>query len=153
MNNATSENALKARALFEDYSRRSNAALHDPEQADMNILANYFASHFIGASPNGVLGAENDESFGTVLRQGFENYRAMGGRRFEIVRLQTQTLDDFNVSVWADWEFDYQRRSDGAEGTIAFRNIYLVNFAGGDPKIFAWITADETQVMKDHGLM
>lgn len=148
-----SENEAKAKALFEDYSRRSNAALHDPALADIAALADYFAPHVIGASPNGVMGGEKDESFGTALRRGFENYRAIGGQRFEIVNLGIETLDACNVMVRADWEFDYRRPDDGATGTIAFRNIYFVNFASGDAKIFAWITPDETQAMKDHGLM
>lgn len=143
-------NEIEARALFEDYSRRSNAALRDP--ADSGALADAFAGHFVGANPNGVLGGAKDESFPTILRKGFENYRAIGGTRFEIVALETEALDGFNVMVRADWEFDYVRPGDGAAGTIAFRNIYFVNFAGGAPKIFAWITPDEEQAMKDHGL-
>ncbi|MET3793060.1 hypothetical protein [Aquamicrobium terrae] len=142
----------KARALFKDYSRRSNAALHAPESADTDALASAFADHFVGASPAGVMGGAKDPSFPAILRQGFEAYRASGGTRFEIVNLEVETLDDFNAMVQADWEFDYVRPRDGAKGTIAFRNLYFVNFAGGEPKIFAWITPDEAQAMKDHGL-
>jgi hypothetical protein len=142
----------KARALFEDYSRRSDAALRDPAAADADALADVFASYFVGANPKGVMGGARDETFPATLRQGFEAYRAMGGTRFEIVGLETEALDEFNVMVRADWEFDYVRPRDGAAGTIAFRNIYFVNFAGGEPKIFAWITPDEAQAMKDHGL-
>jgi hypothetical protein len=142
----------KARALFQDYSRRSNEALRDPEHADVEALAGAFAGHFVGASPLGVVGAAKDESFPATLRQGFEAYRAMGGTRFEIVHLAVEALDDSNAMVRADWEFDYVRPRDGATGTIAFRNVYFVNFAGGDPKIFAWVTPDEQQAMKDHGL-
>lgn len=142
----------KAKALFEDYSRRSNEALRDPASADFDALAGVFADHFIGASPQGVMGGAKDESFPAILRRGFGNYRAMGGLRFEIVALETGALDDFNVMARADWEFGYRRPRDGVTGTIPFRNIYLVNFASGGPKIFAWITPDEQQAMKDHGL-
>lgn len=142
----------KARALFRDYSRRSNAALHAPERADFDALAGAFADHFVGASPAGVMGGVKDASFPEILRRGFEAYRASGGTRFEIVNLEVEMLDDCNAMVRADWEFDYLRPRDGATGTIAFRNIYFVNFAGGEPKIFAWITPDEAQAMKDHGL-
>lgn len=142
----------KARALFGDYSRRSNAALHAPERADFDALAGAFADHFVGASPAGVMGGGKDASFPEILRRGFEAYRASGGTRFEIVNLEVEMLDDCNAMIRADWEFDYVRPRDGAPGTIAFRNIYFVNFAGGEPKIFAWITPDEAQAMKDHGL-
>lgn len=143
----------KARALFQDYSRRSNEALHDPALADIDTLADAFASHFVGASPAGVMGAARDESFPATLRQSFDAYRVMGGTRFEIVRLAVEALDDSNAMVRADWEFDYVRPRDGRTGTIAFRNVYLVNTAGGEPKIFAWITPDEQQAMKSHGLI
>lgn len=142
----------KARALFEDYSRRSNAALRDPAHADVDALASVFAGYFVGAGPAGVMGGGKDASFPAILRKGFENYRAIGGTRFEIVGLDVEALDEFNAMVRADWEFDYLRPRDGATGTIAFRNLYLVNFAGGEPKIFAWITPDEARAMREHGL-
>ena len=53
--------------------------------------------------------------------------------------------------VRVDWEFDYQRPKDGLKGTIAFQNIYQL--ATGEPKVFAYITPDEEQAMKDHGLV
>lgn len=142
----------KARALFREYSRHSNAALQAPKTADIGALASAFADHFVGANPAGVMGGAKDPSLPDVLRRGFEAYRAMGGRRFEIVNLDVEMLDDSNSMVRADWEFDYLRPRDGAKGTIAFRNIYFVNFASGEPRIFAWITPDEAQAMKDHGL-
>src|SRR5690606_21917165 len=58
----------KARALFGDYSRRSNAALHAPERADFDALAGAFADHFVGASPAGVMGGGKDASFPEILR-------------------------------------------------------------------------------------
>ena len=143
----------KARALFQDYSRRSNEALHDPERADIDALADAFAGHFVGANPAGVMGGAKDGSFPAIMRRGFETYRATGGTRFEIVNLEVEELDGFNAMVRADWEFDYVRPRDGAKGTIAFRNIYLVNFAGDRPGIFAWITPDEAQAMREHGLV
>jgi len=142
----------KARALLRDYGRRSDEALRDPARADVDALADVFAGHFVGANPNGVMGGARDETFPATLRRGFEAYRAMGGTRFEIVNLEAEALDGFNVMVRADWEFDYVRPRDGAKGTIAFRNIYLVNFAGDRPGIFAWITPDEAQAMREHGL-
>lgn len=142
----------EARALFQGYSRLSNEALHDPVRANVDELAKAFASYFVGASPTGVMGGAKDETFPATLRQGFEAYRAMGGTRFEIVRLTIEALDDMNAMVRADWEFDYVRPRDSVKGTIAFQNIYFVNFAAGRPAIFAWITRDEAQAMRDHGL-
>lgn len=143
----------QVQALFRSYSRNSNAALLAPESADIDALAGAFADHFVGAGPAGVMGGMKDASFPDILRQGFRNYRTIGGTRFEIVALKVEMLDDANAMVRANWEFDYLRPGDRATGTIAFRNIYFVNFAGGEAKIFAWITPDEAQAMKDHGLM
>lgn len=143
----------RARRLFEDYSRRSNEALREPGSAVIEALVEVFAGYFVGASPLGVMGGAKNESFAATVRKGFETYRAIGGTRFEIVGLDVEELDACNVMVRADWEFDYVRPRDGARGTIAFRNIYFVNFAGGQPGIFAWITPDERQAMKDHGLV
>ena len=148
----TAEIEAKARALFEEYSLRSNAALHDPRDADIDALTKVFADNFIGANPQDVMGGAKDDGFAATMRRGFESYRAMGGKRFEIVAMEIEALDDFHAMVRADWEFDYVRPGDGAAGTIAFRNLYFVSFAGGDARIFAWITPDEAQAMKDHGL-
>jgi hypothetical protein len=147
-------NALesKAQALFLDYSRLSNEALRDAARADIDALAQAFAGYFVGASPTGVIGWAKDETLPATLRQNFEAYRAMGGTRFEIVHMTVEALDGTNAMVRADWEFDYLRPRDDAAGTIAFRNIYFVNFAGDRPAIFAWIAQDEAQAMRDHGL-
>ncbi len=91
----------KARALFQDYSRRSNEALHDPERADIDALADAFAGHFVGANPAGVMGGAKDGSFPAIMRKGFETYRATGGTRFEIVNLEVEELDGFNAMVRA----------------------------------------------------
>lgn len=142
----------RARALLEAYGRLSNEALQDPAGADIDTLVGAFASHFVGAGPAGVIGGEKDENFPAIIRQGFESYRAAGGTRFEIVNLEVEALDDLHALVRADWEFDYVRPRDGATGTIAFRNLYFVSLAGGEPKIFAWITPDEQKAMREHGL-
>lgn len=143
----------KARALMREYSRRSNEALGDPDGVTIDALSDAFAGYFVGAGPAGVMGGARDESFSAAIREGFRTYRAAGGTRFEIVDLEAQALDDSNVMVRAGWEFDYVRPRDGRRGTIAFCNIYFINLAAGTPKIFAWITADETQAMKEHGLI
>lgn len=97
-------------------------------------------------------GARNDADLPGILADGFKHYRALGGERFEIMSLDIEVLDDIHAMARVDWEFDYVRPADGAKGTIAFRNIYFVNAAGGEPRIFAWITPDEGKAMREHGL-
>jgi hypothetical protein len=68
------------------------------------------------------------------------------------VRVKVGELDDFNAYARVDWEFDYERPGDGRRGTIAFQNTYFLNFATGEPQIFAYVTPDEERAMKEHGL-
>lgn len=142
----------KTRKLFSDYGRRSNDAVRAAGTIDAEAIAKVFADHFVGASPLGVSGAAHDADLPGVIAGGFEHYRAVGGTRFEIVSLEVEILDEMHAMARVDWEFDYVRPVDGARGTIAFRNIYFVNAASGEPRIFAWITPDEGKAMREHGL-
>lgn len=50
-----------------------------------------------------------------------------------------------------DWDFAYTDKA-GKSGHVTFTNFYCITTAGGAPKIFAYVTPDEEQAMKDHGL-
>lgn len=41
---------------------------------------------------------------------------------------------------------------DGAEKTIDFTNIYLTRLAGGQARVFGWITGDEAAELRKHGI-
>lgn len=142
----------KTRAFFRDYSMRNTRALQDPPQEDVEETVAAFASYFVEAGPKGVIGGANDETLRQMIPKGFEHYRAVGGTRFEMTGIEVTVLDAFNVMARTDWAFGYRRKTDGKEGEITFQNIYFLNFADGDPKIFAFITPDEEQAMKEHGL-
>jgi hypothetical protein len=45
------------------------------------------------------------------------------------------------------------RNSAGTDGIVRFTNISFVTTAGGQPKIFAYITADEEKAKREHGLV
>lgn len=140
-------------AFFKSYSQRSNEALRTPPKLDVDATIAAFAPFFVGAGPKGVFGGATDATFRKAVPQSFQHYRDVGGRRFEITRIEVTELDEFNTMARTDWEFDYRRPKDGVEGTISFQNLYFVNFADGVPKIFAFITPDEEKVMKEHGLV
>ena len=70
-----------------------------------------------------------------------------------VTRVKVTELDDYNAMARVDWDFAYQRPKDGRRGNIVFQNLYFLNFATGEPKLFAYITPDEEQAMKDHGLI
>ena len=134
--------------FFTAYAKRSDDALQEPPLEDVDGVIGSFAPFFVEASPKGVQGGANDAAFRKAVPEGFGNYRKVGGKAMRIARIKVTDLDDCN-----DWEFDYERPADGRKGTISFQNIYLMNFADGAPKIFAYITPDEEQAMKDHGLL
>lgn len=140
-------------SFFADYARRSNDALREPPIEDIEGMAAAFAPYVVGAGPAGVFGSPNDDKLRDMLPRGFARYREIGGKAMRAVRVKVTELDDFNAFARVDWEFDYERRSDGRKGTIAFQNIYFLNFADGSPRVFAYVTPDEEQAMKDHGLL
>ena len=140
-------------SFFDSYAKRSNDALREPPLEDIDGVTDAFAPFFVEASPKGVIGGPNDESFRDMIPKGFARYREIGGTAMRVVRVKVTELDDFNAFARVDWEFDYVRRSDGRSGTVVFQNIYFLNFATGAPKVFAYITPDEEQAMKDHGLL
>lgn len=143
----------QTRAFMQAYGDRANAALRDPPADDIEGQVQSFAAYFVGTSPLGVMGAANDDELRKMIPQGYRHYREVGGTRMEIVEMEIVQFDDFHSMAKVDWEFDYTRKSDGKSGTIRFANRYFVNFAGGAPKIFAFITPDETAAMQEHGLL
>jgi hypothetical protein len=140
-------------AFFEDYARRSDEALQVPPREDVEGVIGAFAPYFVGAGPMGVYGGANDETLRRIIPQGFARYREVGGKAMQITRLKITELDPFNAMARVDWLFSYERPADGRRGDIAFQNIYFLNFATGEPKIFAYVTPDEEQAMRDHGLV
>lgn len=145
--------AAQVEAFFVHYSRRSNEALQTPPREDIDGLVASFAPYFVGASPRGVLGGANDKAFRKLVPQGFARYREVGGTALTVTRIKVTELDDYNAMARVDWDFAYRRPRDGRRGNILFQNLYFLNFATGEPKIFAYITPDEDQAMKDHGLI
>jgi hypothetical protein len=141
----------QVRALFDDYGRISDQALTDPQAADFDRLADAFAEHFVGSAPQGVFAGTNDDKLREVIPQGFAHYRKVGGKRMLLQGLQITPLDELHAVAAVDWEFAYENKA-GKAGTIRFTNFYFVTIASGEPKIFAYVTADEQKAMKDHGL-
>lgn len=140
-------------AFFAAYAARFQAALDDERHEDLDGITSAFGPYFVGSSPAGIMGGANDDKFRAILPQGFAQYRAAGGKAMRIDKLEVSELDDLHVMAAVGWAFDYIRPNDGKAGTIGFTNRYFLSFADGTPKIFAYITPDEQQAMKDHGLL
>lgn len=140
-------------AFFAAYAKRSTDALKTPPIEDIDGTVQSFAPYFVESSPRGVMGGENGPEFRKMIPQGFAHYRKVGGKAMRITRLDIVELDDANAMATIDWAFDYVRPSDRKTGTVTFTNRYFLNVSGDAPKIFAYITPDEEQAMKDHGLI
>jgi hypothetical protein len=146
---STTETTL--REFFSEYERRTNDALADPPREDLIGVAASFAAYFVESSPAGVMGGANDDAFKAMIPKGFAHYREVGGKAMVITALDVTQLDELHSIAHVDWRFDYVR-PDGRSGHIPFTNHYFVTTADGSPKIFAYVTGDEAQAMKEHGL-
>jgi hypothetical protein len=140
------------RSFFEAYARRMNDALDDPPKVNVGKAREAFADYFVGTDPRSVRGARNGLLFRLMLPRGYRRYRKIGTKRMELRRVEVTQLDDYHAMAQTRWRSLYVKK-DGERVEIEFDNIYLLHIPdGGRPKIFAWITGDEEQVLKDHGV-
>ena len=130
-----------------------NAALQKQSVADVAAATAAFARYFVGSSPRQVYGAKNGWLFRLMIPRGYARYRRLGTQRMEIRGLSIVPLDDYHALARTHWWSSYRRKS-GEPVEIEFDNICLLRIAAGqEPQIFAYITGDEQQVLKDHGLV
>jgi hypothetical protein len=138
-------------SFFSRYGELTNAGITDGK-ADTGALAACFAPCFVASSPQGVFGGDGGEKLEQVIGDSIANYRRIGATAFSIDAIEIIDVDPLHTMARVSWRFDYKRPSDGKLGTIRFANEYFVSFAGGAPKIFAWVTPDEQAALKEHGL-
>jgi hypothetical protein len=136
--------------FFNRYERRFNSALSEGK-VDVNETVNSFASDFIEASPAGVVAGKNDHKFRESISQGWAFYKNIGIRAMGILSNQINVLDQFHAIVKINWNCSFTRK-DATNGEIAFDVFYLVQ-KRDDIRIFAYITGDEQQALKDAGLI
>ena|SRR5688572_27733136 len=140
------------RAFFDAYARRMNDALETPPKVDINGAREAFADYFVGTNPNAVRGGKNGLLLRLMIPFGYRRYRKLGCKRMDLKRVDVTELDDFHAMAKTRWSSQF-RRKDKTIAVIEFDNIYLLHIPdGGEPKIFAYITPDEQQALKDHGI-
>jgi hypothetical protein len=142
----------KVRALFDAYGKHADDALHDPPVEDIDGFVQSFAAYFVGSSPRGVMGGANDDAFRQMVPRGYARYREVGGRHMTIKGIRIIELDHCHAVADVDWDFAYTGKA-GESGHVTFTNFYFVTIADGTPKIFGYVTPDEEQAMRDHGLL
>jgi hypothetical protein len=136
--------------FFADYARRFNESLKG--NVDVEATAAAFASCFIEASIHGVICAKNDDQFRAMIPRGTDFYRSIGTTSMNIRSTEITSLDDHHDMVRVFWGSLYVK-PDGAQVTIDFDVIYVLEDIRGTPKIFGYITGDEQNVLREHGLI
>jgi len=137
--------------FFNGYEARFNDALAGGEP-DIDETINSFAPYFIEANPAGVIAGKNDKKFKKSISEGWMFYKKIGIRSMDILSNQITILDDFHAIVKIHWNSSFVRK-DKSKGDIAFDVYYLVQKNKDDIRIFAYITGDEQQALKDEGLI
>jgi hypothetical protein len=80
------------RKLIERYERFFRQSLGG--DTDMDEVASLYASHFIAASPAGVMTGKNDEQFKQVMTQGYAHYREIGTKEMRIRNVRLSPIDE-----------------------------------------------------------
>lgn len=137
--------------FFNRYEARFNEALAG-EEPEIEETANSFTESFIAASPAGVRAGQNNSEFRKSLNEGWMFYKQIGVHSMDILSTQITILDDFHALVKVHWNCSFVRK-DKSRGETAFEVFYLVQKKDEDIRIFAYITGDEQQVLKDEGLI
>ncbi|RWE65838.1 nuclear transport factor 2 family protein [Mesorhizobium sp.] len=139
----------QVRKLFERYEQLFRKSLAG--DADMDEVASLYASAFIAASPAGVMVGKNDDQLRQVMEQGYAHYRAIGTKEMRIRAVRVSPIDEHHCVAHVAWTSSYARK-DRPDVTIDFDVHYLVQKLGGDPKIFGWVSGDEQEVLRKHGI-
>lgn len=138
--------------FFADYEARMNRALAEPPEIDVEATASAFADCFVEASPAGVNCGQNNAEFRERIPKGMAFYRSIGTKSMTITSTEVTPVDAYHMMVRAHWKAEYAKK-DGSEDTINFDVVYFVQTLNDTPKIFAYITGDEQQAYKEHGLV
>lgn len=143
--------AERLERFFAEYETRTNRALADPADVDLDATAAAFAEQFIEASPGGVTGGRNGEALRNAIPVGLDFYRRIGTTRMEVRALDTTEIDPLHAMCRVGWEAQYERK-DGRRLAIEFEVVYLLQLRDAGPVIFAWVSGDEHARYRELGL-
>jgi len=138
------------RKFFERYEAVFNRSLGGT--VDMDEVAALYACEFIAASPAGVMTGKNDDHLKQVMEQGYARYRAMGTKDMRLRSVRLSAIDDHHCVAHVAWTATYARK-DGPDVAIDFDVHYFVQWLGGAPKVFGWVSGDEQALLKQHGII
>ena len=137
--------------FFSRYETRINDALEGNEP-EIEETVRSFTESFIESSTSGVIVGNNDESFRKAIAEGWAYYRSIGITSMEILSTQITILDTLHAIVKVHWRSSFTRKNN-TDGDINFDVFYLLQKRDDVIRIFAYITGDEQQALKDEGLV
>jgi hypothetical protein len=137
--------------FFNRYEARFNDALSNREP-EIDETVKSFASEFIEASPAGIVAAKNNKKFRKAIIEGWNFYKEIGVNGMDILSTQITVLDNLHAIVKVHWNCSFVRKNK-THGDVSFDVFYLLQKTNDDLKIFAYITGDENQALKDAGLL
>lgn len=138
------------RKLFERYERLFNASLAG--DVDTKQLAALYTSSFISATPAGIMAGKNDERLKQAMAQGYARYRALGTKDMRIRDVVVSPIDQDHCVAHVSWTATYARKDRG-DVSIDFDVHYFVRTFGGTPKVFGWVSGDEQELLRQHGII
>lgn len=121
-------------------------------RVDLKAIKQLYSEQFIAANPKGVRAAAVDGSFEEVISKGYERYRDLGTRSMKVESINMHEVDNCHIIARVRWHSVYQKPGDD-EIHIPFDVNYLLQQRSGDLKVFGWITGDEEEVLKAHGVL
>ncbi|MGX5846780.1 nuclear transport factor 2 family protein [Mesorhizobium sp. PL10] len=136
--------------FFKAYEKIYNDAIAD--KVDLNDVADKYSAGFVSVTPAAVMVGENGQQLKTIMKKGFEAYRAIGSKKMTCTDVSVTSIDQDHCVAKVSWSGDYERK-DGKPVTIDFAISYLVEKRDGALKVFGWISGDEQAEFRKHGLM
>lgn len=135
--------------FFRGYAHEFNEGLHG--RFDEQKFSALYAKVFIAATPDAVITGCNNAEFTRTSGHGFHRYQDIGVKRMELEGVTPVPIDPLHALAHTDWKAVYE--VDGNERSISFTNAYLVRLeANGSVKVFGWVTGDEEEAMRKHGI-
>jgi hypothetical protein len=140
----------EVKALFQRYQRLFEKGLSG--DIDAREVAAFYAPVFIAASPAGIFTGKNNAALLKVMREGYARYRQTGMKSMGLGDIRLSEIDDHHCMAHVGWTASYARRSQ-ADVTIEFEVHYLLQNLDGEPKIFGWVSGDEQELLRQHGIV
>jgi hypothetical protein len=139
----------EVKALFQRYQRLFEKGLSG--DVDAGEVAAFYAPAFVAASPAGVVTGKNDKPLLQVMKAGYARYRQTGMKSMELSDIRLSEIDDRHCMAHVDWTAIYKSRGK-SDVVIEFEVHYLIQKLDEEPKIFGWISGDEHELLRQHGI-